>query len=85
MVAQHHRCKGHEFEYAPGIGDGQGSLACCSPWGCRVATELIDGHVNILSGKKWIPKAVAAGFGYDSTLGQHCQTLDTKSPLSFMT
>ena len=26
---------GHEFEQAPGIGDGQGSLACCSPWGPR--------------------------------------------------
>ena len=24
-----------EFEYAPGVGDGQGSLACCSPWGCK--------------------------------------------------
>ena len=26
---------GHEFEQAPGIGDGQGSLVCCSPWGCK--------------------------------------------------
>ena len=26
---------GHEFEHAPGVGDGQGSLACCSPWGCK--------------------------------------------------
>ena len=26
---------GHEFEQAPGIGDGQGSLECCSPWGCK--------------------------------------------------
>ena len=25
----------HEFEQAPGVGDGQGSLACCSPWGCK--------------------------------------------------
>ena len=24
-----------EFEWAPGVGDGQGSLACCSPWGCK--------------------------------------------------
>ena len=24
---------GHEFEEAPGVGDGQGSLSCCSPWG----------------------------------------------------
>ena len=26
---------GHEFEEAPGVGDGEGRLACCSPWGCR--------------------------------------------------
>ena len=26
---------GHEFEQAPGIGDRQESLACCSPWGCK--------------------------------------------------
>ena len=26
---------GHEFEQAPGVGDGQGSLGCCSPWGCK--------------------------------------------------
>ena len=36
MVGWHHRLNGHEFEGAPGIGDGQGGLACCSPWGHRV-------------------------------------------------
>ena len=33
MVRWHHRLDGHEFEQAPEVGDGQGSLACCSPWG----------------------------------------------------
>ena len=33
MVGWHHRLNGHEFEKTPGIGDGQGGLACCSPWG----------------------------------------------------
>ena len=33
MVGWHHQLDGHEFEYAPGVGDGQGGLACCSPWG----------------------------------------------------
>ena len=33
MVGWHHRLIGHEFEQAPGVGDGQGSLACCSLWG----------------------------------------------------
>ena len=29
------RLDGHEFEQPPGVGDGQGSLVCCSPWGCK--------------------------------------------------
>ena len=33
MVGQHHQLNGHEFEQAPGDGEGQGSLACRSPWG----------------------------------------------------
>ena len=33
MIGCHHRHGGHEFEQALGVGDGQGSLACCSPWG----------------------------------------------------
>ena len=35
MVGLHHRLKGHEFEQALGDGDGQGSLVCFSPWGCK--------------------------------------------------
>ena len=35
MVGWHHRLNAHEFEQAPGVGDGQGSLVCCSPWGCK--------------------------------------------------
>ena len=33
IIGWHHRLNGHEFEQALGVGDGQGSLACCSPWG----------------------------------------------------
>ena len=32
MLEWHHRLHGHEFEQAPGVGDGQGSLVCYSPW-----------------------------------------------------
>ena len=35
MVGWHHWLDGHEFEQVPGVGDGQGSLVCCSPWGCK--------------------------------------------------
>jgi len=35
VVGWHHRLNGHEFEQAPGVGDGQGSLAYCNPWCCK--------------------------------------------------
>ena len=33
MVGWHHRLSGHGFGWTPGVGDGQGGLACCGPWG----------------------------------------------------
>ena len=33
ITGWHHWLNGHTFEYAPGVGDGQGGLVCCSPWG----------------------------------------------------
>ena len=33
MAGWHHRLDGHDFEQALGVGDGQGSLTCCTPWG----------------------------------------------------
>ena len=35
MVRWHHQLTGYEFEQAQGVGDGQGSLACCSLWGLK--------------------------------------------------
>ena len=35
MVGWHHQLDGHEFEQAPGVGDGQGSLVCGSPRCCK--------------------------------------------------
>ena len=35
MVGWHHQFNGHVFEQTLGDGKGQGSLACCSPWGCK--------------------------------------------------
>ena len=35
MAGWHHQLDGHEFEQAPGVGDGQGTLACCSAWGLK--------------------------------------------------
>ena len=52
MVGQHHRLNGHEFEQALRDGEGQGSLACCSPWGHKeldMTEELNNSKVP-----KWI-------------------------------
>ena len=48
MVGWHLRLDGHEFGQAPGVGDGQGSLACCSPWGRKESdtTEPLDDSNN---------------------------------------
>ena len=35
MAGWHHRLNGHEFEWTPGVGDGQGGLVCCDSWGCK--------------------------------------------------
>ena len=40
MVGWHHWFNGCEFEQAPGVGDGQGSLVCCRPWGSQNQTRL---------------------------------------------
>ena len=59
MVGWHHQLDGHESEQAPGVGEGQGSLACCSPWGVRHhwVTEL-----------KWnflpVPCLITTSFSY---------------------
>ena len=41
MVGWHHQLNGHEFEQASGAGDGQGGLACCSPW-CRKELDTTE-------------------------------------------
>ena len=45
MVGWHHWLSGHEFEEAPGVGDGQGGLVCCSPWSHKEldTTERLSG------------------------------------------
>ena len=50
MVGRHHQLDGHEFEQAPGVGDGLGSLVCCSPWGHKELdmTEQLDPSLFIL-------------------------------------
>ena len=50
MVGWHHQLNGHEFEQSPGD-EGQGSLVCCSPWGCKQSdmTEQLNNHDSWVS------------------------------------
>ena len=51
MVGWHHRLNGHEFEQTPRDSEGQGSLACCSPWGRKksdTAEQLNNNDNNLL-------------------------------------
>jgi len=65
MVGWHHRLNGHEFEQALGDGEGQGSLACCSPWGRKESdmTEWLNNKF-VLKHKK-IGSALE-GIGFSS-------------------
>ena len=53
MVGWHHGFNGHEFEQTVGDSEGQGSLACCSPWGRKeldtTVTELTDRLVALIN------------------------------------
>ena len=40
MVGWHHQVSGHEFGQTPEDSEGQGSLACCSPWGCKESDTI---------------------------------------------
>ena len=67
IVGWHHRLNAHEFEQAPGDGEGQGSLACFSPWSCKesdkTATEQQWENVKglwwtlLLWSSTWYPMA----------------------------
>ena len=49
----HHQLKGHEFEHTPGDGEGQGSLACCSPWGHKESNMTERLNDNVAGLKRW--------------------------------
>ena len=50
MIGWHHLPNGHKFEQAPGVGEGHGSLSCCSPWGRKESgmTEQLNNNNNVL-------------------------------------
>ena len=60
MVGWHHRLDGRQFEQALGVGDGQGRLACCSPWGHKEldTTEQLNNILtkDSMSSAYYLPK-----------------------------
>ena len=66
MVGWHHRLDGHEFEQALGIGEGQGGLVRCSPWGCKESdrTEHLNNNNDLISNwmNEWIPVLIFSLF-----------------------
>ena len=59
MVGWHYQLNGHEFEQTPGDSEGQGSLVCCSPWGCKESdmTEWLNWTVS-LKNFRYVPSKV---------------------------
>ena len=60
MLGWHHQLNGHEFEQTPGDREGQASLACCSPWGCKELdmTEQLNNN-NELSDRPSLTQQVS--------------------------
>ena len=54
MAGWYHQCNGHELRQTPGDGEGQGGLACCSPWDCKESdTTYRQNNNNKHHPKRW--------------------------------
>ena len=68
MVGWHHQLNGHEFGQALGDSEGQGSLACCSSWGCKesdMTEQLNNNNMKIKSylfSRLWFAKYFCTGY-----------------------
>ena len=62
MVEWNHQFDGHEFEQTLGDSEGQGSLACCSPWGCKVLdmTYQLNNNNNLVN-EEWLMSLMNLG------------------------
>ena len=57
VVGWHHRLSGHESEQTLGDGEGQGSLACCSPWGCQETDITVQLNNSTIQGQVSEPES----------------------------
>ena len=79
MVGWYHQLNGHEFEQALGDGEGQGSLACCSPWGLKDSdmTEPLNSSFPGGSAVKNLPimqETQVQSLGLEDPLGKEMAT-----------
>ena len=75
MVGWHHGLNGHEFEQTPGEGEGQGSLVCCSPWGCKELDTTKQLNNNNGSGRQADEKQLSNGVKSENVVAQLHPTL----------
>ena len=68
MVGWHHQLTGHEFEQTPGDGEGQGSLACCSPWGHKES----DVTVQLNNNNKMLGVMTLSKFALETSVRKPC-------------
>ena len=66
MVGWHHWLNGHGFGSTPGVGDGQGDLACCGSWVCKESdmTEQVN----------WTDSVVCGGLRYNTRVGRNLKS-----------
>ena len=78
MAGWHHRLDGHEFEWTPGVGDGQGGLACCNSWGRKESdmTEWLNWTDQIRSVAQSFTKSSCSNYVSDF----YILIIDTRSP-----
>ena len=70
MVGWYHLLNGHEFEQTPGVGEGQGRPACCSPWGCKESDTTEGLNSNNTDINKKLPVLMITSS--NSSKKKHC-------------
>ena len=76
VVGWHHRLNGHEFEWTLGVGDGQGGLACYSPWDCNYSdmTECLNwtGHLGCILSPAYLTSRQSTSSEMPGWMNQDC-------------
>ena len=63
MVGWHDKLNGHESEHGPGVGDGQGGLLCCGPWGCK-EPDTTERLTRTISSRAMMPAREISPVGF---------------------